>query len=103
MRTLEQVDRDIEIVKYDMHELMKMRQPISIVGEELVDLYEERREILKANKRAHWVFGSTMGHNWMKCSNCLVSQIGQTATFSYCPNCGVEMSEPIEYEEQKGD
>ena len=49
MRTLEQVDRDIELARYDMHELMKMRQPISIVSEELVDLYEERREILKAN------------------------------------------------------
>lgn len=48
MRTLEQVDRDIEIVRYDMHELMRMRQPISIVGEELVDLYEERNKILKS-------------------------------------------------------
>lgn len=45
MRTLEQVDRDIEIVRYDMHELMRMCQPISIVGEELVDLYEERNKI----------------------------------------------------------
>lgn len=48
MRTLEQVDRDIEIARYDMHELMRMRQPISIVGEELVDLYEERNKILKS-------------------------------------------------------
>jgi hypothetical protein len=48
MRTLEQVDRDIEIVRYDMHELMRMRQPISIVGEELVNLYEERNKILKS-------------------------------------------------------
>lgn len=50
MRTLEQVDRDIEIARYDMHELMRMRQPISIVGEELVDLYEERNKILKATR-----------------------------------------------------
>ena len=49
MRTLEQVDRDIEIVRHDMRELMRMRQPISIVGEELVDLYEERNKILKSN------------------------------------------------------
>lgn len=48
MRTLEQVDRDIEIVKHDMRELMRMRQPISIVGEELVDLCEERIKILKS-------------------------------------------------------
>jgi chorismate mutase len=48
VRTLEQVDRDIEIARYDMHELMRMRQPISIVGDDLVDLYEERNEILKS-------------------------------------------------------
>lgn len=48
MRTLEQVDRDIELARYDMHELMRMRQPISIVGEELLELYDERADILKA-------------------------------------------------------
>lgn len=48
MRTLEQVDRDIELARYDMHELMKMRQPISIVSEELLELYEERNKILKS-------------------------------------------------------
>lgn len=101
MRTLEQVDRDIEIARYDMHELMRMRQPISIVGEELVDLYEERNKILKAmrNEKAHWIFGSTMGHSWMKCNQCLVSQQGQTATFNFCPNCGAKMNEDVEYEE----
>lgn len=98
MRTLEEVDRAIELARYDMKKLMKMRQPISIVGEELLELYDERREILKANKRAHWVFGSTMGYSWMKCSHCLVAQQGQTATFSYCPNCGAEMSEDATYE-----
>lgn len=65
MRTLEEVDRAIELARYDMKKLMKMRQPISIVGEELSELYDERREILKANKRAHWMFGWTMGHSWM--------------------------------------
>lgn len=39
-----------------------------------------------------------MGHSWMKCSHCLVAQQGQTATFSYCPNCGAEMSEDATYE-----
>lgn len=52
MRTLEQVDRDIELARYDMHLLMKMRQPISIVAEDLLELYDERKEILKANKKA---------------------------------------------------
>ena len=98
MRTLEQVDRDIELARYDMHLLMKMRQPISVVAEDLLELYDERKEILKANKRAHWIFGSTMGHSWMKCSHCLVAQQGQTATFSYCPNCGAEMSEDATHE-----
>ena len=44
MRTLEEVDRAIELARYDMKKLMKMRQPISIVGEELLELYDERRE-----------------------------------------------------------
>nr|DAD72045.1 MAG TPA: hypothetical protein [Siphoviridae sp. ctVFv13] len=52
MRTLEQVDRDIELARSDMHLLMKMRQPISIVAEDLLELYDERKEILKANKKA---------------------------------------------------
>lgn len=42
-------------------------------------------------KRGRWIFGNTMGHSWMKCSDCLVSQSGQTACFSYCPNCGAYM------------
>lgn len=48
MRTLEQIDRAIELARYDMHELMRMRQPISIVSEELLELYDERADILKA-------------------------------------------------------
>ncbi len=40
---------------------------------------------------AHWVFGHTQGHLWMKCSHCLKSQSGHTATFDYCPNCGALM------------
>lgn len=48
MRALEQVDRDITIAKIDMHELMRMHQPISIVCEDLLELYDEREEILKS-------------------------------------------------------
>lgn len=98
MRTLEQVDRAIELTRYDMHMLMKMRQPISVVAEDLLELYDERKEILKSNKKAHWVFGTVNGNNYMKCSSCLKSQEGQTATFSYCPNRGAEMSEDATYE-----
>ncbi len=98
MRTLEQVDRDIELARYDMHLLMKMRQPISVVAEDLLELYDERKEILKANKKAHWVLGTVNGHCYMKCSSCLKSQDGQTATFNYCPNCGAGMSEDATYE-----
>ena len=42
-------------------------------------------------KHSRWIFGQTMGHSWMKCSECCVSQGGQTATFTYCPNCGAKM------------
>ena len=42
-------------------------------------------------KTGKWIFGETMGHSWMKCSECCVSQDGQTACFTYCPNCGAKM------------
>lgn len=47
---------------------------------------------------AHWVFGSTRGHSWMKCSKCLVSQSGQTATFTYFPSCGALMGKDDSHE-----
>ena len=43
-------------------------------------------------QEAHWVFGSHNGHDWMKCSECLVSQSGWTGVFTYCPNCGAYMN-----------
>lgn len=46
--------------------------------------YEERPQ-------GEWIFGSTLGHGWMKCSNCCVSQSGQTLCWSFCPNCGADM------------
>ena len=49
-------------------------------------------------KTAHWVFGNTMGHSWMKCSKCCVSQNGQTGCWTYCPNCGAEMKGETEVE-----
>ena len=55
-------------------------------------------------RHGEWIFGETQGHSWMKCSECLVSQSGQTATFSYCPNCGAKMrkeAEPLTDEEQR--
>ena len=48
-------------------------------------------------QKGHWVFGSSNGHSWMKCSQCLVSQDGQTACFSFCPNCGASMEEEPEH------
>ena len=47
-------------------------------------------------KTARWVFGETLGHSWMKCSRCLVSQGGQTACYTYCPNCGARMEKDDE-------
>lgn len=38
-----------------------------------------------------WIFGSSKTSCWMTCSICCKSQSGQTATFSYCPNCGAKM------------
>ena len=43
-------------------------------------------------KIAHWIFGVTMHHEWMKCSECNVSQ-EPNGCFSFCPNCGAEMEE----------
>ncbi len=42
-------------------------------------------------RHGKWIFGNTLGHSWMKCSECCVSQDGQTSCFSYCPNCGAKM------------
>ena len=39
---------------------------------------------------ARWVHGVTLGHEWRKCSACLVSQ-GIFGCFTYCPNCGAKM------------
>lgn len=46
---------------------------------------------IEERKTGKWIFGETMGHSWMKCSECCVSQDGQTACFTYCPNCGAKM------------
>lgn len=60
-----------------------------------LDSVEEFASIADAEpvRHGHWIFGQTMGHSWMKCSECCVSQSGQTATFTYCPNCGAKMDE----------
>ena len=42
-------------------------------------------------RHGKWIFGATNGHSWMKCNQCLKSQSGQTASFTYCPNCGCKM------------
>lgn len=52
---------------------------------------DEMPTIELPERKGHWIFGHTLGHSWMKCSECLVSQDGQTACFSYCPNCGARM------------
>lgn len=41
-------------------------------------------------KHAHWIFETTMHHEWMTCSECLTIQT-PTGVFSYCPNCGAKM------------
>lgn len=102
MRTLEQVDRDIELVRYDMHLLMKMRQPISVIAEDLLELYDERKEILKANKKV--TLANQKGHRqvpiaeWIvqddtftrfECSRCHTKN--HHTRWDYCPSCGAKM------------
>ena len=41
-------------------------------------------------RHGEWIFGETMHHEWMKCSECLKSQT-PTGCFTYCPNCGAKM------------
>ena len=41
---------------------------------------------------AKWIYGITLGHEWRKCSKCLVSQ-EIFGCFTYCPNCGARMDE----------
>lgn len=45
----------------------------------------------KPVRHGRWIFGSSKTSCWMTCSICCKSQSGQTATFSYCPNCGARM------------
>ena len=54
-------------------------------------------------KHGRWIFGSSNSSSWMKCSLCCKSQSGQTATFSYCPNCGARMDAKPESEVQDDD
>lgn len=42
-------------------------------------------------RHGKWIFGETNGNSWMKCSECLKSQSGQTACFTYCSNCDTKM------------
>lgn len=58
---------------------------------EILDQIDREMTVQPQPKTGKWIFGHTLGHSWMKCSECLVSQDGQTACFSYCPNCGAKM------------
>ena len=64
------------------------------------ELFEHAIECVKERKVGHWIFGETMGHSWMKCSECCVSQDGQTLCFTYCPNCGAKMEAAKEGSEE---
>jgi hypothetical protein len=55
--------------------------------ESLIHFLEHQRE------KGHWIFGETNGHGWMKCSQCCVSQDGQTSCYLFCPCCGADMTE----------
>ena len=67
------------------------------VWDDAIDLVEGMEEI-DTVKHGHWIFGSDYGHSWMKCSECCVLQSGQTACWTYCPNCGAMLDEDVQYE-----
>lgn len=62
------------------------------LSEESVEWCREKLDAVPV-RHGKWIFGNTLGHSWMKCSECCVSQDGQTLCFSYCPNCGARMDE----------
>lgn len=51
----------------------------------------DEQPTIDERKTGRWIFGETMGHSWMKCSECCKSQDGQTLCFTYCPFCGAKM------------
>ena len=66
-----------------------------ISGDKRVFAYQDEVDNIPAAdveevRHGYWIFGTTMHHEWMKCSECLVSQT-PTGVFSYCPNCGAKM------------
>ena len=59
--------------------------------ENLKEALDMAIQALQEQKVGKWIFGETMGHWWMKCSECCKSQDGQTLCFTYCPHCGAKM------------
>ena len=45
-------------------------------------------------RHGRWIFGKTLNHDCMKCSECLHSQTPNSC-FTYCPNCGAKMSKEL--------
>lgn len=66
-------------------------------SDDAINLLKEQRKLI--DDTPHWVFGNSYGHAWMKCSNCCVSQSGQTGCWSYCPNCGARMEGQVEWDD----
>ena len=75
---IDRPDREVELVKAVIHRCC----------EEI-----DKQPTIEAEPVRHgrWIFGSSKTSCWMTCSICCKSQSGQTATFSYCPNCGARM------------
>ena len=63
----------------------------------VLDLLKEQKSLIHflehQREKGHWIFGETNGHGWMKCSQCCVSQDGQTSCYLFCPCCGADMTE----------
>lgn len=95
---LEPIDRQAAI------KLLNEMQDKAATGIEDVTLYRaikvlrEMPTIKPEVQRGRWIFGHSRTSSWMTCSICCKAQSGQTACFSYCPNCGAEMREEAEQE-----
>lgn len=76
------VEKPSEVVDF-IEFAIKAQETIICVPDDLKNIPELQH--------GRWIFGSSKTSSWMTCNICCKSQSGQTATFSYCPNCGAKM------------
>lgn len=88
MRLIDAERLSAEIFKASMDEHF---MPMKLLDCDTITEIIGNAPTIEEHKTGKWIFGETMGHSWMKCSECCKSQDGQTLCFTYCPNCGAKM------------